>query len=238
MTITQGQQEKSRLGRLLINRGYITESELETALQQQRASGVRLGEMLIAQGFLTEKDIGRILRHQKRYRNTAAMVAMVTLPLQPMVSLASTAPTSSDAAVQSGQTFGRTGGLTPLSDAEMGSVSGQGGASLFSRIESVKGMADGEQEPDAIEGLKLAAETFLPVLNFLDSELTISGVYYDNTKPRMEFLAEGKLRLALPKRIDSVEMKDIRVGNGASMGSVTVTDIRFDPASSMTIYGH
>lgn len=243
MRITQGHQEKSRLGRLLVNRGYISEHELDNALQQQRASGALLGEVLIASGWITERELNRVLKHQKRYRNAAAFIAMATLPLQPVVTLAASAPGSASAATQSAQTYSKNGGFAPLSDSEMSRVSGQGSESLLARIERVGQMpadveAGEEGRADAIEGLKLVANTFVPILNFLDSDLTISGVHYRSDTPRLELLADGGLKLALPERIELIEMNDIRVSGskGPSMGNVSLHDIRFDPASHMTIY--
>ncbi|BES71244.1 hypothetical protein RE428_22620 [Marinobacter nanhaiticus D15-8W] len=243
MRTTQGHQEKSRLGRLLINRGYISEYELDNALQQQRASGALLGEVLIASGWITERELSRVLKHQKRYRHAAAFMAMVTLPLQPVVTLASSSPGSAAAASQSGQTYSESLGFAPLSEDEMSNVSGQATDSLLARIEHVGQMpADAEagleESANAVEGLKLVANTFVPILNFLDSDLTISGVHYRADRPRLELLADGGLRLALPERIELIEMNDIRVSGstGPSMGNVSLHDIRFDPASHMTIY--
>ncbi|WP_148862935.1 pilus assembly protein PilB [Marinobacter fonticola] len=245
MKVTQGHQEKSRLGRLLVNRGYISDHELDNALQQQRASGALLGEVLIASGWITERELGRVLKHQKRYRNAAALVAMVTLPLQPIVTLAASAPGSAAAANQPAQTYSGTSGFSPLSENEMSGVAGQGSNSLLARIARVGQMpadveAGKEGRADAVEGLKLIANTFVPMLNFLDSDLTISGVHYRADTPRFEVLADGGLRLALPERIELIEMNDIRVSgsSGPSMGNVSLHDIRFAPASSMTIYAH
>lgn len=243
MRITQGHKEKSRLGRLLINRGYISEHELNSALQQQRASGALLGEVLIASGWITERELNRVLKHQKRYRNAAAFMAMVTLPLQPVVTLASSAPGAAAAASASAQSYSESLGFAPLSEGEMSEVSGQGSDSLLARIERVGQIPaeveeGNEESADAIEGLKLLTNTFVPILNFLDSDLTISGVHYRPDTPRLELLADGGLRLALPERIELIEMNDIRVSGstGPSMGNVSLHDIRFAPASHMTIY--
>ena len=45
-----------RLGDMLLESGYITTSQLETALGQQKGSGKRLGEVLIDSGYITEKE--------------------------------------------------------------------------------------------------------------------------------------------------------------------------------------
>lgn len=242
MKTTQGYQEKSRLGRLLVNRGYVSEAQLEGALAQQRASGAMLGEVLVAAGWISDRDLVRVLRHQKRYRNAAALVAMVTLPLQPIVTLAAAAPERVEGATTSSMDYS---GFAPLTDDELGEVAGQGTDTLLARIEQVSQMPDevaaGDREAaDAVEGLKLVANTFVPVLNLLDSELIITGVHYRADTPKLEILADGGLRLALPERIEKVEMNEIRVSgtNGPSMGNVSLHNIRFSPESHMTIYSH
>ncbi|WP_323754573.1 pilus assembly protein PilB [Marinobacter sp.] len=249
MKVQKGFEEKSRLGRLLINRGYLTESELEAALTLQRTSGKRLGEVLLASGCISEKDLLRVLKHQSRYRNTAAFVTMVALPFQPLVSFASTTTGQEDAdAVASAGQLYEGHGFAPLTDDEMSSVSGQRSVGLLDRIEKVAAMpekaadADGgsaeELGLDAVEGVRLAANVFVPVLSFLDSDLTISGVKYREGEERYSIRDDGAISLALPERIEEIRMDNIRVAgsNGASMGSVSIQDIRFHPASSMTIY--
>ncbi|MEH6563463.1 MAG: pilus assembly protein PilB, partial [Marinobacter sp.] len=88
MRLRKGFEEKSRLGRLLVNRGYLSEDQLDDGLRLQRDSGKRLGEVFIAAGWITERELGRVLKHQSRYRSAAAMVTMVALPFQPLVTFA------------------------------------------------------------------------------------------------------------------------------------------------------
>lgn len=242
MNIRQGFEEKSRLGRLLVNRGYLSDSQLEEGLKAQRETGQRLGEVLIQAGWISEKELHRVLKHQSRYRNAAALVTMVTLPFQPMVSVAaSNNASASQSASHAGQMF-ESSGLAPLSEAELASVSGQGDPTLMERIGAVSAMA-GDPEasgnpPDVIEGLELTANIFMPVLNFLESDLIISGVHYRQGQPRYQVRDDGALVLAFPERIEQIRMDNIRVsGNaGASMGNVSIHDIRFHPDSQMTIY--
>ncbi|HBC35200.1 MAG TPA: pilus assembly protein PilB, partial [Marinobacter adhaerens] len=126
-------------------------------------------------------------------------------------------------------------------------ISGQGDPTLLQRIGIVSNMAEnpagnGEQGTEAsaevIEGLKLSANIFVPVLNFLDSDLSISGVHYREGEPRYRVREDGALMLAFPERIEEIRMDNIRVtgGQGASMGNVSIHDIRFHPDSQMTIY--
>ncbi|MFN2361252.1 MAG: pilus assembly protein PilB [Marinobacter sp.] len=237
MKIRQGFEEKSRLGRLLINRGHLSESQLEEGLRLQHETGHRLGEVLIQCGWISERELNRVLRHQSRYRNAAALVTMAVLPFQPMVSFAAgnSAGESRDPS-EAGQLY-ESSGFAPMNDEELAGVSGQGDQNLLDRIAHVSAMV-GEAESDVIEGLKLTANIFVPVLNFLDSDLTIAGVHYADNEPRYEVLADGGLRLAFPERIEQIRMDNIRVSGsqGPSMGNIAIDNIRFHPDSQMTIY--
>lgn len=245
MRIRQGFEEKSRLGRLLINRGYLSESQLEEGLRVQRETGQRLGEVFISLGWISERELHRVLRHQSRYRNAAALVTMVTLPFQPLVTLASSNTNAAQVDAESGEMYER-GGLTPLSEEEMSGVSAQNRIGLMERLEVVSSMygsaqddpSGGAPDVDAIEGIKLAANVFVPVLSFLDSELTITGVHYRDGESRYSLEDGAGLRLAFPERIEEIRMENIRVmgGQTPAMGNVSMRDIRFYPDSQMTIY--
>lgn len=246
MRIRQGFEEKSRLGRLLINRGYLSEGQVDEGLKLQRETGQRLGEVFIQAGWISEKELHRVLKHQSRYRNAAALVTVVTLPFQPLVTFAaSNSAEASQSALEAGELYERSN-LAPLTETELAAISGQGDPTLLDRIGIVSGMAEnpedhggsGEGSADVIEGLKLTANIFVPVLNFLDSDLTISGVHYREGEPRYRVRDDGALMLAFPERIEEIRMDNIRVTGtqGASMGNVSIHDIRFHPDSQMTIY--
>lgn len=241
MRIRQGFEEKSRLGRLLINRGYLSEGQLNEGLRLQRETGQRLGEVFIQAGWISEKELYRVLKHQSRYRNAAALVTMVTLPFQPLVTFAaSNSAEVSGAALEAGELYER-GNLAPLNETELAAISGQGDPALLERIGIVSSMAEnpaGEGSADVIEGLKLTTNIFVPVLNFLDSDLSISGVHYREGEPRYRVREDGALMLAFPERIEEIRIDNIRVSGsqGASMGNVSIHDIRFHPDSRMTIY--
>lgn len=242
MKIRQGFEEKSRLGRLLINRGYLSQSQLEEGLRLQHETGQRLGEVFVQCGWVTERELHRVLKHQSRYRNAAALVTMAVLPFQPLVSFAAGNPSQDSREIaDAGQLYERSG-LSPLDDAEMAGVAGQGSSALLDRIGSVAAAGSdgdaGQVDPDVIEGLKLTANIFVPVLNFLDSELTISGVHYRDDVPRYAVRDDGGLRMAFPERIEQIRMDNIRVSGsqGPSMGNITIDNIRFHPDSQMTIY--
>jgi hypothetical protein len=240
----QGFEEKSRLGRLLVNRGYLSDDQLDDGLRLQRETGQRLGEVFVQSGWITERDLQRALKHQSRYRYAAALVTMVVLPFQPVISFASSGQSSNDqGSADAGQMINE-GAFQPMTDEDMADVSGQGDARMFGQFEQVNSMPEAERgegganasDPDAIEALKLVTSVFVPVLNFLDSEMTISGVHYREDESRFAITNDGGLKLAFPERIEQVRMDNIRVGSGPSMGNVTISDVRFHAGSSMTIY--
>jgi len=242
--IRQGFEEKSRLGRLLVGRGYLSEAQLEEGLRLQRKSGERLGEVFIQAGWISEKELRRVLKHQSRYRNAAALVAVVALPLQPLVGFAATnhVNNTNSTSSESGEMY-EEAGFTPLEDDELAAVSGQGDLSLLERMARVGNMADATEqgdgsEADVMEGLELTANVFVPVLNFLDSDLTITGVHYREGEPRYTLQEDGGLTLAFPERIEEIRMNNIRVSGsqGPSFGNVSIHDVRFSPSSQMNIY--
>ncbi len=49
--------EKKKLGDILIERGVISKTQLDEALQLQKTTGLRLGELLIKKGVVTEDDL-------------------------------------------------------------------------------------------------------------------------------------------------------------------------------------
>ena len=215
MRFRQGIEEKSRLGRLLVNRGYLSDAQVTEGLRLQGETGQRLGEVLVQAGWITEKELFRVLRHQSRYRSAAAVVTMVVLPFQPLVSFA--ASQSSAGATQVGADAGELysgSGMAPMSDGELSAVAGQGDDGLLARVRAVAGMvstAGDSQAPDVIEGLKLTANIFVPVLNFLDSDLTISGVHYREGEPRYHVREDGALTLAFPERHDSGSRQEKKI---------------------------
>ena len=54
----------TRLGRLLIDNGLISEEDLDNALEDQAASGERLGHYLVEKGLVQESDLVRLLSEQ------------------------------------------------------------------------------------------------------------------------------------------------------------------------------
>ncbi len=237
--------EKSRLGRILVNRGYITDAQLQQALEEQRLSGDKLGTVLVHAGWITERELHRTLRHQNRYRYAAALTAMVVAPLQPVVALASPAPalptTGSQTAAQ--QLRAPETGMQPLSEREMERVAGQGRdafiANAAALTETPASASDAEDQ--ALDALEFAARTFIPVMNVLDADVTVSGVSFGPSGPGFAIGTDGAVSLSMPQRIQEIRMDQIRVDGApasASMGSITMSNLRFSEGSSLTIRPH
>ncbi|OCX71231.1 hypothetical protein A6M27_13615 [Acidithiobacillus thiooxidans] len=63
------EQEKRRIGQVLLQRGFISPEQLERALRHQRRGSERLGKLLIAEGLVSEQDLALGLTRQARLRH-------------------------------------------------------------------------------------------------------------------------------------------------------------------------
>ncbi len=63
------QQEKQRIGQVLLQRGFITSEQLARALSRQSQHGERVGRLLIADGLVSEQDLALGLTQQARLRH-------------------------------------------------------------------------------------------------------------------------------------------------------------------------
>ncbi|RMF16782.1 MAG: type II secretion protein ATPase [Gammaproteobacteria bacterium] len=238
--------DKSRLGRLLINRGYIDESQLAEALQRQKGTEKRLGEVLIELGYLTEKALARTLKHQSRYRYAAAFVAMVATPLQPLVAFGATAtqaiPVSPTSAL-------KVGGMRALTEDDMAEVSAQGdvfgawgdltGQVAQAREEAREKLAKGE-EPEALDGVKTVTalgQMMFPLSHVLEADTKIEGVTWDPARAKPLFNEDGSMNVNLPTRIEHMYFDNIRVAGstGPTMGSIRLEGIEFHDNASIVI---
>jgi hypothetical protein len=59
-----GQKPYVQLGSLLVEKGLVTEAQLDEALSQRRVNGGLLGETLVRLGFVFEGDLARTLAEQ------------------------------------------------------------------------------------------------------------------------------------------------------------------------------
>lgn len=262
MTVKTEQLAKSRLGRLLVNRGYITEAQLDEALVLQASSQMMLGEVLITQGWITEKDLQRTLKHQSRYRYTAAFVALVAAPFQPMLAMAATPmglPAINNKVEISSAEMGKFSGMQMMDDEELSGVNAQGfggsvpgmstamsfgqnadvAAGLMHRFQD----EDFEEPKDEQIAYELA-DTVLtvaglgPISNFIDADITIQGLKYQEGRSQIEILEGGKMKFYMPTEIERISMENIRVkGNdsGPTFGDIYISNVKYHPDSNYTI---
>jgi hypothetical protein len=59
---TSSSDPREYLGQFLISRGYITEEQLNKAMETQLKSGIKLGKILVMVGILEEKDLEDVLQ--------------------------------------------------------------------------------------------------------------------------------------------------------------------------------
>jgi len=78
-------QDYSRLGRLLVNRGWLEQNELDRALRYQDEKGLRLGESLLQLGLVDQGQIDKALRRQSWLRTLVAGVVVVVSPVCPVL---------------------------------------------------------------------------------------------------------------------------------------------------------
>ena len=211
--------QKSRLGSLLIKKGFITEQQLSEALRQQRETGQMLGEVLIAKGLITTGQLQKALRKQSRYRLVAAFTALFMGPVAPMAFGAGGGAVQQSNQSYTSQRIAQSMGLQAISDEELGEVSAQGVEDLWVNVENADGVA-------LISDL---AQVILPATQLLEANVAIDGVSYDNGKG-VEMQADGSFKIKLPTHIEKISYDDIRVkGSSAdqSFGSLEMTGVSF-----------
>ncbi|OUR92813.1 hypothetical protein A9Q81_15980 [Gammaproteobacteria bacterium 42_54_T18] len=74
-----------RIGTLLVDRGLITNDQLQSAIEIQCATHKQLGEILIEQKIITRPQLNRSLRRQKLLRNTIVTALLSIAPFQMVI---------------------------------------------------------------------------------------------------------------------------------------------------------
>jgi hypothetical protein len=215
--------QKSRLGQLLIDKGLVTAAQLDSAIKQQLTSSKRLGEIFIEQGVLTERQLSKALKKQNSLRLTATLVAALLSPFQmASADMQRQTPPSMISQQQAPR------GMQALSDAEMSSVSAQGLNDVLQGIFAKAGSDDG------VGTVGQLAKLVLPVLNSLEAETSMNDVQYDTSKMTSIINADGSINVRLPSSIGELRFDNIRVAGanpGQSFGSVVMQDIDLSQAS-------
>lgn len=164
-------QQHSRLGQILINKGLISAAQLDAAIQAQLSNHKRLGETLIEQGLLSERQLKKALKKQTNLRLAATLVAALLSPFQ-MAS--ADIQRMQPPAAMSRQELPKN--LRPLTDVEMSNVNAQG------LNESLEGLFLKAEGGDGLAAVKQLAKLVMPVLDSLEAETSMSDVRYETGK--------------------------------------------------------
>ena len=76
---------RRRLGDIFVERGLISEQQLQEALDQQRETGAKLGEVLVELGFITRVSLAGVIGEQwdeRRVTQTAQISSVVETALR------------------------------------------------------------------------------------------------------------------------------------------------------------
>lgn len=228
--------QKSRLGSLLIKKGLLTQSQLDTALQVQLKTQQRLGEVLVEQGLLTERQLQKALKKQNRTRLVAAFMAMILGPMSFGAFASHSTSSQSDQATASSQ-VNNYQGLKALDDDMLDDVQGQGFQAPHEALNSLMQQVSGE-ETDELGALDEIASLLNPLSSMLDADISVKGVKYNNNKVKQIVHEDGSIELALPSEIEEIAFRDLRVKGASSantFGDVVISGIKFSDQSSIRI---
>ncbi|WP_156116520.1 hypothetical protein [Massilia sp. 9096] len=114
--------DKTRLGRLLVEKQLISHAQLEAAILAQGQSGRRLGEILADMKLITQAQVRGAIRRQRRLRMAAALA---TTLLGPLHACAAAAGAPAVSASTSASVSARGFGAQPLSEQALGAVTAQ-----------------------------------------------------------------------------------------------------------------
>lgn len=240
--------ENSQIGKLLVDKGIISEQQLTSALESKSVSGRKLGEELIERNIITERQLKKVLRRQSRHRFIFTIIAALA-GAQPSFSLANIEKSTSAATeVQLSETHYQHIGMQPLGEDDLRAVSGQGlaetaglsseqldildrlnidNASVISveQLEQLNGLGNF----NSAEGIRQFLNTASPLSQLFDADITVEGISYDDgdTSP-YAINDDGSIELNLPSNINRIEFQNLRV-KGASdnqtFGDLIIKDL-------------
>jgi hypothetical protein len=217
-------QQQSRLGQILVKKNLISQEQLSQAISHQNRTGKRLGDILTDWDLISHQHVQNALGVQRKLRIAASIVTAMLAPLHAYAStpVPHAVITQSDAVQQPASK------MVAMSEADLDGVSAQG---LNEQLLEI--VSDAGKTKDGAEVLGTIAKVFNPLLGFLNSDTTISGVVYDPARSKAIINPNGSITLPMPVSIAEVRIANIRpvaVGGvgGPSMGTITLSDIRFN----------
>ena len=217
-------QQQSRLGQILVKKNLISQEQLSQAISHQNRTGKRLGDILTDWNLISHQHVQNALGVQRKLRIAASIVTAMLAPLHAYAS----APVPHAVITQNDAVQQPASKMVAMSEADLDGVSAQG---LNEQLLEI--VSDAGKTKDGAEVLGTIAKVFNPLLGFLSSDTTVSGVVYDPARSRAVINPNGSITLPMPVSIAEVRIANIRpvaVGGvgGPSMGTITLSDIRFN----------
>lgn len=194
---------KSRLGQILISRGYLSESELAQAVKHQASTGQKLGEVLLEQKMISRWQLRRALSNQTRLRFAASLAVALLSPLQ----------------------------LFASSEEEEGLSLSEPVAEQVYESQSHKLVVD--DSDSVIQGTDQLTRMIMPLIEALPAGASFKTLSYDPNQARAEIRMNGTVRLRLPcslgeLRFDNIRLKGTAKHNADDLG---IGDIDLSQAS-------
>lgn len=257
--MSEKRQFNSRLGRVLVNKGLLSEAQLDFALQEQARSGQRLGEVLVAQGWINNQDLHRALKRQSLIRKAGALATVICAPLHATTGFAATlggSPAMPTARAAVGEQQALPGGLVPMTDAEMGEALGQGpntpfgfdfakgydGVTAGLRTKYDESDDEDDDNEERIAGELMDSVTTVagigPISSLIEADISMEGFRRPEGMPTLSILPDGAVRIYTGYEVDRINIENIRVKGSddpATFGSIYISDVKVDPGSNYTI---
>jgi len=257
----QHAQHNSRLGRVLINKGQLSEAQLEIALVEQANTGVRLGEVLVAHGWITDAQLQRALKRQSLLRKAGAIATAVCAPLHATAGFAASVVSQPIVPLQRGgiteQVTALPSGLVALTDEEMSGAAAQGpfdvsslpmmdigfdGAGAGLRHKFNDEDEDNQQSDEQVAYELMDSVTtvmgFGPLSSAIEADISMEGFRRFEGVPTISLLEDGGVRFYTGFQADRINIENIRVKGSEgpeTFGSIYMTDVEFAPGSNYTI---
>jgi len=232
MKTLKKQQEQSRLGQILVQKNLISHEQLNQAISHQASTGKRLGDILTEWDVISHQHVQIALGAQRKLRIAASLVTAMLAPFHAYA--AQPVPTALTS--QQDTTEKPRSKMMAMSDDDMDGVSAQG---LNDKLLEI--VADRGRTKNGAEVLGTVAKVFNPLFGFLSADTTITGVVYDPASSKAILNPNGSITLPMPVSIAEVRISNIRpvaaggVG-GPSMGSITLSNIRFNDTKVTVAY--
>ncbi len=211
--------QKSRLGRILCEQGYVSESELDKAIREQQSNGKRLGEVLVDTGIVSRWQLRRALSRQTRLRFAASLAVALLNPIQLAHGDAATAHFDTPHGINEWERDESAAAEEPLLPEQK-----------LARSKVEENLAHDET---SIRVASQLVKMVMPVLNQLESGYhTPEGerkndIDYDVDDAKAEIHPDGRIRLSIPSSVGMLRFDNIRLSGASSYngGAISLSEV-------------